>query len=114
MMSKFYLFITSVMLVLSINTFAQPEPVAFINARIIPIVGEQIENGALVVQNGKIVFAGSAEVIAGRYDVVVDVSGKVIMPGLVDTHSHIGEGDGGDRCSTTHPDVRILDAVDPN
>jgi len=35
------------------------------------------------------------------------------MPGLVDTHSHIGEGDGGDRSSTTHPDVRILDAVDP-
>jgi imidazolonepropionase-like amidohydrolase len=35
------------------------------------------------------------------------------MPGLVDTHSHIGEGDGGDRSSTTHPDVRILDAIDP-
>src|SRR5690606_34097328 len=46
--------------------------------------------------------------------IVYDVRGKVIMPGLVDTHSHIGEGDGGDRSSTTHPDVRILDAIDPN
>ncbi|MCG8374326.1 MAG: amidohydrolase family protein, partial [Balneolales bacterium] len=36
-----------------------------------------------------------------------------IMPGLVDTHSHIGEGDGGDRSSTLHPDVRIMDAIDP-
>lgn len=114
MIARIYLFVTAVMLLTSTTTTAQPEPVAFINARVIPVSGEPFENGALVVQNGKIVFVGSAEVIAGRYDVVVDVSGKVIMPGLVDTHSHIGEGDGGDRSSTTHPDVRILDAIDPN
>lgn len=114
MIARIYLFVTAVMLLTSTTTTAQPEPVAFINAKIIPVSGEPIENGALVVQNGKIVFVGSAEVISGRYNVVVDVSGKVIMPGLVDTHSHIGEGDGGDRSSTTHPDVRILDAIDPN
>jgi imidazolonepropionase-like amidohydrolase len=42
---------------------------------------------------------------------VRDVSGKVIMPGLVDTHSHIGGGDGGDRSGPLHGDVRILDAL---
>jgi imidazolonepropionase-like amidohydrolase len=35
------------------------------------------------------------------------------MPGLVDTHSHIGEGDGGDRSTALHPDVRIMDTIDP-
>jgi len=43
---------------------------------------------------------------------VHDMTGKVIMPGLVDTHSHIGGGDGGDRSSPIHGDVRILDAID--
>ena len=40
-----------------------------------------------------------------------DVAGRVIMPGLVDTHSHIGGGDGGDRTSALHPAVRIMDSV---
>ncbi len=35
------------------------------------------------------------------------------MPGLVDPHSHIGGGDGGDSSANLHPDVRILDAIDP-
>jgi imidazolonepropionase-like amidohydrolase len=31
----------------------------------------------------------------------------------VDSHSHIGSGDGGDRSSALHPDTRILDSIDP-
>jgi len=41
-----------------------------------------------------------------------DVAGKIIMPGLVEGHSHLGRVDGGDRSATLHPDVRVLDAVD--
>lgn len=83
-------------------------------AKIIPVAGDEIENGALVVQNGKISEVGAA----GEVDIppdanIIDVSGKVIMPGLIDSHSHIGEGDGGDRSAALHPDVRILDAIDP-
>ena len=44
---------------------------------------------------------------------VHDASGKVLMPGLVDTHSHIGGGDGGDRSSSLHPDVRVMDSFNP-
>jgi imidazolonepropionase-like amidohydrolase len=42
---------------------------------------------------------------------VVDAAGKTIMPGIVDTHSHIGGGSGGDRSSALNPDIRILDAI---
>jgi imidazolonepropionase-like amidohydrolase len=42
---------------------------------------------------------------------VFDVSGKVIMPGLVDTHSHIGGGSGGDNSAPIQPDVRVLDSI---
>jgi imidazolonepropionase-like amidohydrolase len=100
----------------SIPTFSQTQPTIFLNAKIYPISGEPIENGYLVIHNGKITEVGSMENFPpGKEEDIIafNVTGKVIMPGLVDTHSHIGEGDGGDRSSTTHPDVRILDAIDP-
>ncbi|MBS4034011.1 MAG: amidohydrolase family protein [Ignavibacterium sp.] len=106
--------IFSILLLASINANAQKEAAVFINAKVFPVNAEPIENGALVIQNGKIIFVGKADELKGGFENIIDVSGKVILPGLVDTHSHIGEGDGGDRSSTTHPDVRILDAIDPN
>jgi imidazolonepropionase-like amidohydrolase len=85
---------------------------AFTNARIIPIVGQPIENGTVLVQNGKItaVGAGNAVRIPQGAD-ILDMAGKVIMPGLVDTHSHIGGGSGGDGSGPIQPDVRILDSL---
>ena len=91
---------------------AQERPQAYTGAQIIPISGPVIENGVLVVHNGKIVAigaSGSTQIPANaeRHD----VSGKVIMPGLVDTHSHIGGPAGGDSSAAMHPDVRVLDSL---
>ena len=36
----------------------------------------------------------------------------VILPGLVDTHSHIGEVEGGDSSNPIQPSVRVLDSID--
>lgn len=99
--------------IFSSSILAQSNPVAFMGAQLIPISGNPIENGVLVIQDGKIISVGEAGSQIPSNAEVVDVTGKVIMPGLVDTHSHIGEGDGGDRSSSLHPDVRILDAIDP-
>ena len=101
---------------ISFSSFSQNQPTVFLNAKIYPVSGEPIENGFLLIHNGKIVEVGSMENFPpGKEEdiIVFNVKGKIIMPGLVDTHSHIGEGDGGDRSSTTHPGVRILDAIDP-
>lgn len=90
----------------------QERPTAFINARIIPISGPVIEQGILLVQNGKITAVGDARTVRLSSDVkTVDVSGKVIMPGLVDTHSHIGGPAGADSSAPIQPDVRILDSI---
>lgn len=100
-------------LFIGMNGFSQSKPQVFKGAQIIPISGEPINNGVLVVEDGKITAVGNENTRIPRNADVHDVSGKVIMPGLVDTHSHIGEGDGGDRSSAMHPDVRIMDAIDP-
>ncbi|HQU82821.1 MAG TPA: amidohydrolase family protein [Pyrinomonadaceae bacterium] len=92
--------------------FGQEKPTAYINAKIIPIVGQPIEQGILIVQNGKITAVGDARTVKLSSDVtIVDLKGKTIMPGLVDTHSHIGEGSGADGSSPIQPDVRLLDGI---
>lgn len=93
---------------------SQDRPMAFQGAEIIPVTGDAIQNGTLVIENGKITAVGpsSSVEVPGNAE-VVDVTGQVLMPGLVDSHSHIGEGDGGDRSSAMHPDVRIMDTINP-
>lgn len=92
---------------------AQDRPHAFTGAEIIPVSSPPIADGVIVVRDGRITAVGPRGQVQIPSDAVVrEVAGKVIMPGLVDTHSHIGGGDGGDRSAPIHPDVRILDALD--
>ncbi len=107
-----YFFSLLVLCAIAVSAAGQSRPVAFVGARIIPIVGAPIEDGILLIQNGKIVAVGDARVVRLTADVqIVDMKGKVVMPGLVDTHSHIGGPAGADGSSPIQPDVRILDSV---
>jgi imidazolonepropionase-like amidohydrolase len=86
---------------------------AFVGARIIPIVGADIERGTLVITDGKISAVGSVDDVAIPADAErIDVTGKVLMPGLVCTHSHVGQVEGGDDSAPLHPDVRAFDSID--
>jgi imidazolonepropionase-like amidohydrolase len=105
--------LSAVLVALASATTASADTRAFINARIIPIAGAPIEKGTLVVTDGKIVAVGASSTVkvpAGA--TTVDVSGKTLMPGLVDSHSHIGSPAGGDSSAPIQPDVRVLDAID--
>ena len=93
---------------------AQERPVAFVGAEVIPIASAPIPDGTVVVQGGRITAVGARGAVrVPPGATVIDASGKVLMPGIVDTHSHVGGGDGGDSSGPMHPDVRILDALDP-
>jgi imidazolonepropionase-like amidohydrolase len=92
---------------------AQERPRAYVGARIIPIAGAEIPNGVLVVHRGRIVEVGPAASVKIPTNAErVDVSGKVIMPGLVDTHSHVGGVAGADSSGPIQPDVRAYDSID--
>lgn len=49
-----------------------------------------IEDGLLVIKNGKVVEVGAYEKLKEKYDSteIIDYSGKWILPGFVDTHIH--------------------------
>ena len=52
---------------------------------------EIIEDGAIAVKNGLILAVGKTADIAKKYPATqtVDVKGKVVIPGLVNTHTHV-------------------------
>lgn len=70
--------------------FAEPPArVALTNARIIPVVGDEIDKGTILIDHGKI--AGVGTKVDVPYDAMeVDLAGKVVLPGLI--HAHAWEG----------------------
>ncbi len=91
---------------------ARAEKIAFTGATIIPISGDVIESGTLIIDGNKIDAVGSAEDIKLPAGIErVDLSGKTVMPGLVCTHSHIGGIGGADGSGPIQPGVRVYDSI---
>jgi imidazolonepropionase-like amidohydrolase len=97
--------------------------VAVRGAKIYPISGPPIENGVLLVRGGKIEAVGPASSVTVPADAkVVDATGKIVMPGIVDTHSHIGiignppisaNQDANESSGPVQPQLRAMDAINP-
>lgn len=66
--------------------------IAFTNARIITMEGnEVIENGTIIIHNNIIERVGkTTDINIPKNTKVYNVSGKTIMPGIVDVHAHVG------------------------
>ncbi len=91
---------------------AQDSPIAFTGARVLPISAPPIDEGVVVIHRGKITAVGGPSTRIPRGAETIDATGKLIMPGLVDTHSHVGGPSGGDRSAPIHAETRALDAID--
>jgi imidazolonepropionase-like amidohydrolase len=59
------------------------------NVRIFTGAGPLIQNGAILLQDGKVSAVG-ANVTAPAGATIIDGAGKYVTPGLIDTHSHLG------------------------
>ena len=98
--------------ILAVPARSQERPHAFEGARILPIVGDPIEDGVLVVHRGRIQAVGRRGQVTVPADAERhDVSGKVLMPGLVDTHSHVAGPAGADGSDPMQPECRVYDAI---
>ena len=61
------------------------------NARIIVGNGQVIEQGSVVIRNGRIVSAGAGAATAAGAQ-AIDARGMTLMPGFIDGHRHIMQG----------------------
>jgi imidazolonepropionase-like amidohydrolase len=95
--------------------------IAIVGARIVPIVGEPIDRGTVLVADGKITAVG-ADVAVPDGTEVIDAAGSWLLPGFIEAHGHVGvheEGEGwagADTNELTEPvtaQVRAIDAINP-
>ncbi|MBC7820187.1 MAG: amidohydrolase, partial [Planctomycetaceae bacterium] len=99
------------------------EVLAFRGARIHTAAGPVIESGTLIIDDGRIVAVGPNDQVPLPVGAkVIDASGKVIIPGLVDSHSHLGvysrpaltaNSDGNETTDPITSIVRALDSLNP-
>lgn len=66
-------------------------PVAIVNATILTAAGPRIDDGVLVIRDGKIAAVGRGVPVPADAK-VVDAHGRWLTPGIVDPHAHIGAG----------------------
>ena len=93
------------------------------NARMITMEGRIIENGWLRTEQDKIASLGDMrDVPAAPEGDIFDAQGGVMLPGLIDAHTHLGmwedglgfEGDdGNEETDPATPQLSALDAVNP-
>src|SRR5689334_3008334 len=95
---------------------------AIVGGRVVPIEGDPIENGVVLVDDGRIVAVGGADLAVPDDATVVPADGKWVLPGFIDAHAHVGvheEGEGWagqDVNEMTEPNtahVRAVDAINP-
>ncbi len=93
----------------------QSTPVALVGARIHTAAGPAIENGTIVFSGGAITAIG-AGLSPPTGAEVVDASGMVVMPGMLDNHSHIGAdiADLNEFPTRFGPQHRIRDVLSPD
>src|SRR5580692_9938851 len=70
---------------------AQQKPVVLKGGKLLTVSHGTIENGVLIMQNGKIAAVGAANSIKVPKDArVIDVTGMTIYPGLIDSEDNLG------------------------
>ena len=73
-----------------------------------------IEDGAVVIEGNKIIAVDTAENILAKYkeEDIIDVDGKVIMPGFINTHHHIYSAFARGMASSGKPNENFLEILE--
>ncbi|NEN06497.1 amidohydrolase [Diaminobutyricibacter tongyongensis] len=94
-----------------------PASVAIVNAYIVPVAGDPIEGGTVLIEAGTITAVGRDIAIPAEID-VVDATGKWVLPGFVEAHGHVGIDEeangpaGDDTNELTAPNTAAVRAID--
>ncbi len=86
---------------------------AIVGGTVLTMAGETIEDGTVVVRDGRIAAVGT-RVRPPRGAHVIDAAGRYVTPGIIDAHSHIAaEGGINEGSLAVTSMVRVADVVDP-
>lgn len=91
--------------------------IAIVNAYVVPVAGDPIEAGTVVIENGTISAVGNDVAIPDRIE-TIDAAGKWVLPGFVESHGHVGIHEeangwaGDDTNEMTTPNTAAVRAID--
>jgi imidazolonepropionase-like amidohydrolase len=117
-------FILTIMFIISnaLVMWGADETIAIINAKIYTMNSAPIENGVLILKDGKIVDVGTGiQTPPGAR--VIDASGKTVLPGFIDSNCHVGleevnqvkaTVDDSEATDPVTPQLSVLDAFYPD
>jgi imidazolonepropionase-like amidohydrolase len=98
---------------------AEEEILAIKAGRIVTAAGRILENGAILIREGKIAAIGGS-IALPKGARIIDVSKNWVCPGFIDAFTNLGaadketiEKDSDEATSPLTPHLRILDAIDP-
>jgi imidazolonepropionase-like amidohydrolase len=98
----------------SFTALAQDKEILIKNATIMTASHGTIENGSILIRNGKIAAVGKAtEVNAPAGAKVIDATGMYVTPGFVDSHSHTALDGVNEGSLSVTAMVRMRDVVNP-
>jgi imidazolonepropionase-like amidohydrolase len=83
------------------------------NATILTVTNGTIENGSILIRDGKIAAVGR-DVAAPAGATIVDATGKYVTPGIIDAHSHIATDAVNEGSISVSAMVGIEDVLDPD
>jgi imidazolonepropionase-like amidohydrolase len=95
---------------------------AIVGGRVVPIEGEPIDGGTVLLRNGKIAAVEGPGFEVPADAEVLDATGKWVLPGFIDAHAHVGAAEesqgwaGQDTNERSEPNtahVRVVDAINP-
>jgi len=102
---------------------AYPGALTFIHgATILDGEGGRIDNGSIVLADGKVQAVGGPELPAPAGAFAIDAQGRYVTPGIIDVHSHLGDypspgvastSDGNEATSPARPEVWAEHSVWP-
>ena len=82
-------------------------------ATILTVTRGTIQNGTIVLRDGKIAAVGGADTQVPAGADVIDASGRFVSPGIIDAHSHIAADSINEGGTTVSSMTGIGDVLDP-
>lgn len=111
-MKQFTIISCCLLLALGLNAQAQKGSVLIKNGTVLTVTKGTLEGSDVLIENGKITRIGKG-LSAPAGAKTIDATGKYVMPGIIDAHSHIALDAVNEATNPVTAEVAVGDAIDP-